>query len=77
MSDTPTPTPTPLAPKRGALGNLFAGPNGDVSSKRVAALILIVSGITFGFVNPSQSVMAGVMIGAGTTLLGVQAITRT
>ncbi len=75
MSDTTTPSPLP--PKKGPFGNLLAGPTGDVSSKRVSAFLLIISGIVFAFLNPTASVMAGVMIGAGTAVLGVQAFTNT
>jgi len=56
---------------------IFTGPNGDTSSKRVSAFLLIVSGIVFAFLNPTESVMAGVLIGSGTGILGVAAITKT
>lgn len=49
---------------------------GEVSSKRLLAFMLIVAGIIYAFVK-SDPVMCGVLIGAGTAILGVQAITKT
>lgn len=46
------------------------------SSKRVLAFVLIISGIVYAFVKADPA-MCGILIGAGTTLLGVAAITKT
>lgn len=56
---------------------LLSGPAGDVSSKRVAGLILIIAGIVLAFIDHQADMMVGILIGGGTTILGVQAITKT
>jgi hypothetical protein len=53
---------------------LFQGPQGDISSKRVAALALVVCGIVYLFIN-RDAIGGGTMIGSGCALLGVQAVT--
>jgi hypothetical protein len=57
--------------------SLLTGPNGDVSSKRVASLALITAGIVLAFLHPDQAVMVGTLLGTGTAILGVQAMTKT
>lgn len=57
--------------------SLLTGPNGDVSSKRLAALVLIISGIVLAFLHPDEAVMVGTLLGTGTAILGVQALTKT
>jgi len=55
--------------------SLFSS-EGEVSSKRVLAFMLIIAGIIYAFIK-SDPVMCSILIGAGTTLLGVMAITKT
>lgn len=56
------------------LKELFSGPKGEISSKRVLAFLLIIAGIVYAFVRPDPA-MCGILIGGGCTLLGVQAVT--
>jgi small-conductance mechanosensitive channel len=56
---------------------LLMGPNGDVSSKRTMAILLIICGIIFAFINVSADITTSILIGAGVGLLGVGAITKT
>lgn len=57
------------------INSLFSGPGGDLSSKRISAFILIIAGIFYAFFK-SDPVMCGILIGSGTALLGVSAITK-
>lgn len=54
---------------------LFKGPNGDTSSKRVAALICFAVGIVKTFYEPDIAFVS-FWIGAGAGLLTVGAITK-
>jgi len=49
---------------------------GEISSKRFLAFCLILSGIIYAFFK-SDPAMCSILIGAGTALLGVMAITKT
>jgi hypothetical protein len=57
------------------LKSLFSGPNGDISSKRIGALILIVAGVFYAFFKDNP-IMCGELIGGGLALLGVAAVTK-
>jgi hypothetical protein len=57
--------------------SLFQGPNGDISSKRISAMALIISGIVLAFWKPDEVGMVGTLLGTGTGILGIQAITKT
>lgn len=50
--------------------------SGDVSMKRFLALILVICGVVFLFLYPDQPGSGGVMIGAGSGLMGVAAFTK-
>jgi hypothetical protein len=58
-------------------GCLFAGVDGDTSSKRVAAFLLIILGIIYSFIHPLNWQIVLCFISNGTALLGVAAITHT
>jgi hypothetical protein len=55
---------------------LFSGPQGEISSKRVLAFLLIISGIVYAFLK-SDPTMCGILIGSGVGLLGVMAVSKT
>ena len=55
--------------------SLFSGPGGEISSKRICAIILIIAGIVYAFTKPDP-VMCGELIGGGLGLLGVAAVTK-
>jgi hypothetical protein len=62
---------------------VFAGPDGDLSSKRVLSFVLIISGVVYAFIGlcsqasrPDPTVLIE-LVGSGVALLGVQAFTRT
>ncbi len=63
---------------------IFISPDGDLSSKRFLAVLLILSGVVYIFLNyfsPQSDKenwkYAAILIDSGLLLLGVQAITRT
>lgn len=58
------------------LKQMFSGPLGEISSKRVLAFLLVVSGIVYAFIK-SDPAMCGILIGSGCALLGIQAISKT
>lgn len=55
--------------------SMFSGPEGEISMKRFAAVVLIVSGVVKAFVSDDVAMAMG-LIGAGTAILGVAAITK-
>lgn len=57
------------------LTSLFSGPNGDMSSKRMLAFMLIISGIVYSFLKKDVT-MCGLLIGSGSALLGISAFTK-
>jgi hypothetical protein len=58
------------------LFQMFLDGSGDTSSKRIAGVALIASGIVGAFVG-MDSASVGILIGAGTGIFTVQAITKT
>lgn len=60
---------------------MLRGPDGDISSKRVAAFVLILSGIGYVvaalILDRQDAAVAGVLIGGGTGILVAQAVSRT
>lgn len=56
--------------------SMFSGPAGNISSKRVMAVILILAGIVYAFIKADPA-MCGILIGGGVGLLGVQAVSGT
>lgn len=61
--------------------SMFSGPQGDISAKRVCALLLITAGIVYAFIGlftgKPDNTIAGLLFGSGTGLLSIQAITKT
>ena len=55
--------------------SMLSGPTGEISSKRVAAFMLIIAAIVYAFVK-SDPVMCAELIGGGCALLGVAAFTK-
>jgi hypothetical protein len=55
----------------------FTGPQGEGSSKRLAALACIIAAVVRAFVGPSDPAVVAELLGAGTLLLGVSALTKT
>jgi hypothetical protein len=55
--------------------SMVSGPEGEISSKRIMAALLIISGLVYQYIF-KDSVGTGVMIGAGTALLTTGAITK-
>jgi hypothetical protein len=55
---------------------MFLDGSGDTSSKRVAAIALIISGIVGAFTK-MDSVNVGILVGSGLAIFGVQATTHT
>jgi hypothetical protein len=58
------------------LFQMFLDGSGDTSSKRIAGVALITAGIVGAFVG-IDSASVGILIGAGTGIFTVQAITKT
>lgn len=55
--------------------SLLSGAQGEISSKRVSALLLIFSGIVYSFTLRDPA-MCAILIGGGCALLGVSAFTK-
>jgi hypothetical protein len=55
--------------------SMFSGPEGEISMKRFTAVALIIAGIVKAFLSDDVAMMAG-LIGAGSAILGVAAITK-
>lgn len=55
--------------------SMFSGPEGEVSMKRFSAVVLILAGIVKAFIS-SDVAMAMGLIGCGSAILGVAAITK-
>lgn len=63
---------------RETISGFFQGPRGEGSSKRIAGLALLSSGIVYVFVgSPPDNAVLISLLTAGTALLGVAAITKT
>jgi hypothetical protein len=56
--------------------SLFKGPNGDVSSKRIFGLTCLVVAVVATFTGGDVATIA-LWLGAGATVFGVQAVTKT
>ena len=55
---------------------MFLDGSGDTSSKRIMGVALVIAGIVGCFLK-MDSINAGMLLGAGLGIFGVQAITRT